>query len=263
MRTEFEDTKLKPRNERKSKSFFVTTFGRLLSSNSKGEASKREKTADRQQTAIKDNKISISDFSGLDDILIRFNESTTIENKMLLERAEKLFVSICKQQHGSLNYIEFGIDINNDFVVKEGVLLKYVGCSNIVVIPRDIKAIKTEAFKNTKATVKALIVLADEVRIERHALFSHRDIQTGEYISDLELVMINGIDECGDNPMQKMRCCVINDVRNNDVLNGFFDNKCKALRFFFVANAKKIETIPNALQKLIATNDVIIKLNGN
>ena len=75
--------------------------------------------------------------------------------------------------------------------------------------------------------------------------------------------MINGIDECGDNPMQKMRCCVINDVRNNDVLNGFFDNKCKALRFFFVANAKKIETIPNALQKLIATNDVIIKLNGN
>ncbi len=263
MRTEFEDTKLKPRNERKSKSFFVTTFGRLLSGNSKGEASKREKTADRQQTAIKDNKISISDFSGLDDILIRFNESTTIENKMLLERAEKLFVSICKQQHGSLNYIEFGIDINNDFVVKEGVLLKYVGCSNIVVIPRDIKAIKTEAFKNTKATVKALIVLADEVRIERHALFSHRDIQTGEYISDLELVMINGIDECGDNPMQKMRCCVINDVRNNDVLNGFFDNKCKALRFFFVANAKKIETIPNALQKLIATNDVIIKLNGN
>lgn len=182
---------------------------------------------------------------------------------MLLERAEKLFVSICKQQHGSLNYIEFGIDINNDFVVKEGVLLKYVGCSNIVVIPRDIKAIKTEAFKNTKATVKALIVLADEVRIERHALFSHRDIQTGEYISDLELVIINGIDECGDNPMQKMRCCVINDVRNNDVLNGFFDNKCKALRFFFVANAKKVETIPNALQKLIATNDVIIKLNGN
>lgn len=49
MRTEFEDTKLKPRNERKSKSFFVTAFGRLLSSNSKREASKREKTADRQQ----------------------------------------------------------------------------------------------------------------------------------------------------------------------------------------------------------------------
>lgn len=49
MRTEFEDTKLKPRNERKSKNFFVTAFGRLLSSNSKREASKREKTADRQQ----------------------------------------------------------------------------------------------------------------------------------------------------------------------------------------------------------------------
>lgn len=281
MRTEFEDTKLKPRNERKSKNFFVTAFGRLLSSNSKREASKREKTADRQQTAIKDNKISacndnnterivnINDGVGcvdtntstgamqqnihkhytVEEVLDKYNYESTISDMSRLRCAEDIYIKMCNGQQYNLNISEFGRA--SDLHVSYGTLTRYTGNSPVVVLPEYIIKIGSDAFSGTN--VKALICMGPHMRIEGRYLPQNVDKRLA-----VEVLLCNGLDYVGPNLMENVKCFIINRLFDEQLSNIEVDN----LKFFYVNDASNMMSLPPKIASISNKNNYILQING-
>lgn len=62
----------------------------------------------------------------------------------------------------------------SDFEIRDGVLQKYRGAAEEVIIPEGTIAIKEEAF-NYSNTIKRVVIPEGVKRIEKHALDSFRD----------------------------------------------------------------------------------------